>query len=60
MNLNTLFDRLTNFKIKFTENPSPVEVSNLPLIFMIGDYQQYEFKSIKMDFIDEVVIMTLE
>lgn len=35
MNINDLFTKLTNFKIKFTTNPSPIEVSNLPIRFIV-------------------------
>lgn len=39
MNLNMLFDKLTNFKIKFTmrSTPTEVQVSNLPIIFITKD-----------------------
>ncbi len=46
INMNTLFDKLTNFKIKFTENPSPIQIGNKGLVFVIGDYQ-YDIKDIK-------------
>ena len=29
MNMNDLFDKLTNFKIKHTKNPTPTEISNM-------------------------------
>ncbi len=52
MNLNTLFDKLTNFKIKFTKDPSPIEVSNMDLVFiMAGDNTQRvcRFKGIELN-----------
>ena len=53
MNLNTLFDKLTNFKIKFTENPSPVQVSNKKLTFILNKGKAWEhgveFKSIELN-----------
>jgi len=36
MNMNDLFDRLTNFKIKHRENPTPTEVSNMNIVFESG------------------------
>ena len=58
LNLNSLFTILTNFKIKFTEKPSLIEVSNKDLVFIvetpthIEDIVQYsilEFDKIKLD-----------
>ena len=46
INLNTLFTILTNFKIKFTKNPSPIQIGNKGLVFVVGDYQ-YDIKDIK-------------
>lgn len=70
MNLNMLFDKMTNFKIKFIENPSPVKISNKDLIFIIDetdedgcsrsyDCDQYEFKNIKFNKNTDTVEITL-
>ena len=48
MNLNTFFDKLTNFKILFTADPSPIQVSNKELVFVISNYL-YEFKEVKLN-----------
>ncbi len=50
MNLNTLFDKLTNFKIRFTEKPSPLEVSNKEIVFVIeGNSRLYDLKRIELN-----------
>ncbi len=48
LNLNMLFDKLTNFKIKFTKKPSPTQVSNADLYFFVGD-KRVEFNTIMYD-----------
>ena len=48
LNLNMLFDKLTNFKIKFTEKPSPTQVSNADLYFFVGG-KRVEFNTIMYD-----------
>ena len=58
LNLNMLFDKLANFKIKFTEKPSPTEISNKDLVFIIEtpthieniiQYQLLKFKDIELN-----------
>ena len=60
LNLNMLFDKLTNFKIKFknTEYPTPTQVSNKDLVFIVEtpshienaiQYSILEFDKIKLD-----------
>lgn len=34
INLNTLFNRLINFKIGFRKNPTPIQIGNKDLIFV--------------------------
>ncbi len=58
-NLNELFNRLTNFKIKFTEKPSPVQVSNADLFFFVGS-KRVEFNTIMYDETEGVVIIEFE
>ncbi len=58
LNLNMLFDKLTNFKIRFTEKPSPKEISNKDLVFIVEipthmentiQYSILEFDTIKLN-----------
>jgi hypothetical protein len=35
MNLNTIFNKFVNFKIGFTNNPSPIQIGNKDLVFVI-------------------------
>ena len=59
LNLNSFFTKLTNFKIKFTEKPSPIEISNKDLVFIVEtpthienaiQYSILEFDKIKLDY----------
>ena len=49
MNLNVLFDILTNFKIKFTEYPTPTQVSNMNLKFIVEAPMIKYFRAEKPD-----------
>ena len=50
MNLNMLFSKLTNFKIRFTKDPSPLEVSNKEIVFVIeGNSRLYNLKRIELN-----------
>ncbi|MCK5609254.1 hypothetical protein KAR91_45690 [Candidatus Pacearchaeota archaeon] len=66
INLNTLFDKLTNFKIKFKENPSPTQISNKDLVFHVVSEKEeeydrvYEFKDIIWDQDCDVIEIVLE
>ena len=66
MNLNDLSNKLTNFKIKFTEKPSPTEISNMDLVFHAVSYaeesyfREYEFKDIVFNSEDDTVEIILE
>ena len=63
-NLNMLFDKLANFKMKFTEKPSPVEISNKSLIFAVEDHETilttYEFKEILYNPDIDIVMIILK
>ena len=42
LNMNELFDKFTNFKIKHTTNPTPTEIGNTDMLFTTtGDDQYY-------------------
>jgi len=56
MNMNELFNRLTNFKIRHIVDPSPIQVSNLPIRFIVKDDDFYEITEIAL-FRNEVVII---
>lgn len=65
LNLNSLFTRLTNFKIKFTENPSPTQISNKDLVFRVDskeeEYQRsYDFVNIVWNQDDDIIEVILE
>ena len=60
MNLNTFIDRLTNFKIKFSEKPSPIEISNKNLIFKTNTGTTYEFTNIQFDEANDQNIIWLD
>lgn len=61
MNLNTLFNKLTNFKIRFTKDPSPIEISNKEIIFVIGgNSRSYDLKRIELNRDMDTVEITLE
>ncbi len=63
MNMNILFDVLTSFKIKFTEHPTPTQVSNMDLVFKTEDavfseaqqgvvvpfYKEYKIKGVDLN-----------
>lgn len=59
LNLNMLFDKLTNFKIKFTEKPSPTQVSNADLYFFFKG-ERVEFNTIFYDDETEIVVVEFE
>lgn len=54
MNMNELFGKLTNFKIKFKKDPSPVQIANMPIRF---DYRfrEIELREIYYDKLNECV-----
>ena len=56
MNLNELSDKITNFKIKFTEKPSPIQISNMNLLFFI-DRRAIKFDRIMFDSQTDSVII---
>ncbi len=64
-NLNMLFDKLTNFKIKFTEDedktPTLTQVSNMKVVFVderVG--KLYSFKDIRLNMEEDTVEIILE
>lgn len=59
INLNTLFTRLTNFKTKFTENPTPIQVSNADLFFFVGS-KRVELNTIMWDEQTDSVVVEFE
>lgn len=61
MNLNDLSNKITNFKIKFTKNPDPIQVSNMKLIFLDeGQDRLYSFKDIRLNNDEDTVEVILE
>lgn len=60
INLNTLFTRLTNFKIEFTNDgyPTPTQVSNADLFFFVGS-KRVELNTIMWDGQTDSVIIEL-
>jgi hypothetical protein len=49
INLNILSMLMTNFKIKFTENPSPIQVSNKNLVFITGSGKTHKYIHIELN-----------
>ncbi len=48
LNLNMLFDKLTNFKIGFVENPTSTQISNKDLVFVFGG-KEFDFQKIRFN-----------
>ena len=59
INLNALFTILTNFKIKFTKDPSPTEISNMNLYFFVGS-NPVKFNTIMWDEQTDSVVIEFE
>ncbi len=61
INMNELFSKLNNFKIKFTKKPSPVEISNMDIFFTTTGEDKYysDVLDISVDHEAEQVLILL-
>ena len=63
MNMNALFDKMTNFKIKFKtdESPTPIEIGNKDLIFVTwSDGKLREFIRVELNKDTDTVEVIIE
>jgi len=60
MNINELFDKFTNFQIKHTENPTPIEVSNMSIRFLIGENEYNNIDDIRIDSLTDKLIVRIK